>query len=89
MICFETLYVDNKKVNCIIGKLQYYRCLVDENGVGLINKNAKGEFDCCYPKKNKDKEEKSDKRGIYNSAFTVENEAEKIITSFKEFLKKQ
>ena len=39
--------------------------------------------------KNKDKEEKSDKRGIYNSAFTVENEAEKIITSFKEFLKKQ
>ena len=89
MICFETLYVDNKKVNCIIGKLQYYRCLVDENGVGLINKNAKGEFDCCYPKKNKDKEDKSDKRGIYNSAFTVENKAEEIITSFKDFLEKQ
>ena len=38
---------------------------------------------------NKDKEEKSDKRGIYNSAFTVENKAEEIITSFKDFLEKQ
>lgn len=89
MICFETLYVDDKMVNCIIGKLQYYRCLIDDNRAKFINKNEEGEFDCCYPKNSQDNEEKSDKRGIYNSAFTVENKAEEIIKSFKDFLEKQ
>ncbi|MFA4032947.1 hypothetical protein ACEG19_03490 [Blautia stercoris] len=89
MICFETLYVDNKMVNCIIGKLQYYRCLIDDNRARFINKNEEGEFDCCYPKNSKDKEEKSDKRGIYNSDFTVEDNVKEIIQSFKEFLKTQ
>ena len=57
-------------------------------GQSLSTKMRK-ENDCCYPKNSQDNEEKSDKRGIYNSAFTVENKAEEIIKSFKDFLEKQ
>ena len=74
MICFETMYVDDKKkVNCIAGKIQYYKCPVKNNKVMYINKNENGEFDCCYPDQNKDYKEKNDNRGIYNSNYTIDN----------------
>ena len=95
MICFETLYVEDvdgdKYVNCILGKLQYYRCLVDDNKkMKLINIDEKGKFDCCYPKENNRKEEKKDGRKICNSNFTVKdissNTAKGILELFKRFL---
>ena len=37
----------------------------------LSCQNKKGEFDCCYPMKNMDKNEQPDGRGVYNSKYTV------------------
>lgn len=90
MICFETMYVDDKKkVNCIAGKIQYYKCPVKNNKIMYINKNENGEFDCCYPDQNKDNKEKNDNRGIYNSNYTIDNftleKAKDVINDF--FLK--
>ena len=71
MICFEQMFVEKDKVWCAPGRIQYYKCPIEDGVIRNINQNKKGEFDCCYPMKNMDKNEQPDGRGVYNSKYTV------------------
>jgi hypothetical protein len=89
MLCFERMYIDEKKICNVLGAIQYYKYLMVEGKDTGINKDSDGNLDICYPLKGETMRKKQDGREITNSEYNIYSDVKAILDEFYKFIVNQ